>query len=462
MASHRKAGKSRTRRGSPSSGTVRSAAKRRKERIEQLLSTTPRRVLALAAAVGTITGAIAGVLALLPKPPDTLKASFSGVTAYPEISLEQFDAREQSTIVATSHTASTGVIAYSLAADTTSRPTSSLHAEADQATEPASTTGTTSASTTPATSATESQSTTSQSTPTHTTPPPTVPTEPVEPTPKPIKAPPKRKWKPVVIPPQKGPRRPGGRIKRSSPSTPYPQEEPAPSKAATVAAPPPQSLHPVEGALLSEGTGVAKGEVSQVLSLLEHTPTSVAEAGNSPGEASTETGTQTSSAPPTSETSASSATPGASAHVVLPSHCHSAVCGAAQEIERALTYDPNPVKAAEAVAAMFNDSRSEVVGKQLYPIGAMVTYNVSLEGFANKEATLEWSLIGKADRRPLPRPWWRNIVVAHIKPAVDNESLDGTFWVPIPPEHGDYLVHLVLLDGNGVAHAQTDSAPAFH
>ncbi|HXP36989.1 MAG TPA: hypothetical protein VN817_04410, partial [Solirubrobacteraceae bacterium] len=222
---------------------------------------------------------------------------------------------------------------------------------------------------------------------------------------------------------------------------------------------------PVEGAVLSEGAGVSKREVSQVLGLLEHAPTSAPTAGSAPGEApagTQSTSTPATSAAPPTESAASSATAGASAQVVLPSRCHSTVCGATQEIERALTYDPNPVKAAQAVAAVFDDSRAEIVGKRLYPIGAMVTYNVSLEGFAGREATLEWSLIGKANRRPLPRPWWRNIVVAHIKPAVNDESLDGTFWVPVPPEHGDYLVHLVLLDGNGVAHASSDSTPAFH
>ena len=261
-----------------------------------------------------------------------------------------------------------------------------------------------------------------------------------------------------MIPSQKGPKRRGGRIKQRPTSAPYPQEEPVAAKA--IAAPPPQSLHPVEGALLSEGAGVSKGKVSQVLSLLEHTPTSVAETGNNPGESPS--GTEPTSTPPPTKTSASSATPAASAQVVLSSRCHSTVCGATQEIERALTADPNPVKAAQAVAAAFIGSRAEVVGKQLYPIGAMVTYNVSLQGFANQELTLEWSLIGRANKRPLPRPWWRNVIVAQIKPAVNNESLDGTFWVPIPPEHGDYLVHLVLLDGSGVAHASSDSAPAFH
>src|ERR1700722_14359727 len=98
MASHRKASRSRPRRKSRSSDALRGAARRRRERIGELLSTTPRRVVALAAAVGTITGAIAGVHALIPDPPEPVSvATFSGVTAYPEISLEQYDVRERST-----------------------------------------------------------------------------------------------------------------------------------------------------------------------------------------------------------------------------------------------------------------------------------------------------------------------------------------------------------------------------
>jgi hypothetical protein len=130
---------------------------------------------------------------------------------------------------------------------------------------------------------------------------------------------------------------------------------------------------------------------------------------------------------------------------VLPARCRSRTCGATQEIEQALTYDPNPVRAAEAVAAIFNDSRAEVVDRNLYPLGAEVTYNVTLKGFAHSTATLAWSLVGKADKRSLTRPWWRDIIVAHVTPTVDEESLDGSFWVPMPPEHGDYLVKLYLL-----------------
>jgi hypothetical protein len=147
--------------------------------------------------------------------------------------------------------------------------------------------------------------------------------------------------------------------------------------------------------------------------------------------------------------------------VVLPKECQS-TCGATQEIEKALTYDPNPVKAAEAVAAVFNDSRAEIVGRRLYPIGAMISYTVNLDGFAHRRATLEWSLLRQGKKRRLPKRWWHDVIVAHVEPTVNHESLSGTFWVPVPPERGDYLVHLALLDANGVSHASSDSQPAFH
>jgi hypothetical protein len=273
---------------------------------------------------------------------------------------------------------------------------------------------------------------------------------------------------------RKGAKRPGGKVALGSSSAPYPQETQAAPSPQSVAAPPPApSLHPVTGALVSEGAGVSHGSVAAVAALLAAKPAEPA-AGRSPSvEASTQTTTVESAQAPlaTPTTSAAPTLPAAPAsravgtqatHIVLPSRCSSRTCGATQEIERALTYDPNPVKAAEAVAAIFNDSRAEVVGRNLYPLGAEVTYNVTLKGFAHSTATIAWSLVGKADKRPLARPWWRDIVVAHVTPTVNEESLDGSFWVPMPPEHGDYLVKLYLLDSRGVPHATSYSEPTFH
>lgn len=267
----------------------------------------------------------------------------------------------------------------------------------------------------------------------------------------------------------KGAKRPGGEIALGSASAPYPQEQQAPSPQKVAAAPQAQPRHAVSGALVSEGAGVPHGRVAAVAALLAASGASYAPEAQAQ-VTTTGSGPATSAAPTASAVptqpaapALSRTAPGAQApHVVLPTRCRSRTCGATQEIEQALTYDPNPVRAAEAVAAIFNDSRAEVVGRKLYPLGAEVTYNVTLKGFAHSTATLAWSLVGKADKRPLARPWWRDIIVAHVTPTVDEESLDGSFWVPMPPEHGDYLVKLYLLDNSGVPHAISYSSPAFH
>lgn len=458
MTSHSKPGRSRPDDGSqPSDAQAARAsqrdARRQKRDIRQLLSSTKRRVLAFIAAVSTVAGAIAGVLALLPKSPESLDASFSGVTAYPEIGLEQYDARSSPAIVVGGHPtpASTGMVVYQLAADTTTLPTvASTAGEGTSSSSTSTPTTTSSTSTTPPSGTATTQ--TSTSTPTG------------APDNSRTRTSAKRKGAK-----RRRAKRAGGKITTTSPESPYPQENPVQSQA-LVSPPPRRSFHPVKGALVTEGAGAPKSKVAAVVKALSTVsapepapePEEVSTSPNGEESMSTRGEPPPTASPPTGELEASGTTnEPATTRVVLSRRCRS-VCGATQEIEKALTYDPNPIKAAEAVAALFNDSRSEVVGKQLYPIGAMIRYTVSLDGFAHNTATLEWSLIGRASRRPLPKPWWRDIVVAHIEPTVNHESISGKFWVPVPPERGDYLVQLVLRDSNGVAHASSDSTPTFH
>ncbi len=456
MTSHRKRVGRRSR-SSPKGGEGASRATSR-ERLSQLLSTTTRRVLALAGAVGVVTGAVAGVLALLPKPkpkPDVHVASFAGVMATPEVSLEQYDVRASSTVVGGTRTASVGHtlqiggVSYRLAADTTT-PATGPEGEAGN-------TGTT--GTTPAATTNTGEEPAVEPTVTHTTTTPA--TTPAKSTPATQPTPPPRApggrvpgHRPT---PRRVVKRRGARITQSSPAVPYPQEQSEQAQQA-VTTPPAQPLHPVAGALVSEGAGVSHESVATVASLLSAKGAEAPEpvAGTSPGgEAATSTPTT-----PTTGAEPSASEP--ARHVVLPGRCGAGTCGATQEIEKALTYDPNPVKAAQAVSAIFNDSRAEVVGRNLYPLGAEVSFNVSLKGYAGEDLTVAWTLVGRADKRALARPWWRDIVVAHVKSTVDEESLPGSFWVPMPPERGDYLVKVVLLDPGGNALAVAYSAPAFH
>jgi hypothetical protein len=410
-------------------------------------------VLAFVAAVGVVAGAIGSVIALLPKSSDVLDASFSGVTAYPGVSLEQYDARSSSNgiVGGSSIPVKTGMIVYRLAADTTSLPEVSSIPQ-----------GATSGSTTSTSTTTTSPAQTTTANPTQTTSTSTTPTR--TSTSRTSTGP----SKPGKTVEQRGVKRKGGGAATVDPERSYPTGKPAERQIPISTPPPRQSFRPVHGALISEGTGTPTGKVAAVVKALSsvRTPEPEGSATTPEGEDQTSTSptsTSTTSAPAPTETAPGGTTgePTASARVVLPETCRS-LCGATQEIEKALTYDPNPVKAAEAVAAVFHDSRASVVGRRLYPIGAMVSYTVELDGFAHRKATLEWSLLSIESGQSPPRPWWRDVIVAHIEPTINRESLSGQFWVPVPPQRGDYLVHLVLSDATGVPRATSDSTPAFH
>ena len=131
-------------------------------------------------------------------------------------------------------------------------------------------------------------------------------------------------------------------------------------------------------------------------------------------------------------------------------------------IDNALATDPDPVKAARAVAHAFANSRGRVIGNKLYPSGVAVNYTINLAGWADREAKLEWSLWSQSEGRPLPKPWLRNVITKEIKPKVDDGSFSGQFWIPAPPRRGDYVVHLIVYDSDHVEHAETETEPPFH
>jgi hypothetical protein len=401
-------------------------------KLRDLLSSTTRRVMAFVVAVGAVAGAISGVKALLPPSPgpiptpETLVARFGSVSAYPEISLEQYDASAGSggVVKGSPKPAKTSAVTYLLAADTMIAATGS-------------------------TAGLQATSGTSASASTKTLSIPAAPTGRTSPPPTTLAIEKLRETSTE----RKYPIRSGGKIPTTTPAIPYPQQRSVPT-AARVASPSRQSFHHVAGALVTEGAGAPKSKVAAVLDALSSADTSESEVSSANPEG-TESTTTTESEAPGSGTSSQPVLP------ALSKACLSS-CGENQEIENALTYDPNPVKAAEAVAALFNDSRGEIVDKRLYPIGAMVSYTLELDGFAHSKETLEWSLLAAASGRALPRRWWRDVIVAHIEPTVNHESISGTFWVPVPPKRSDYVVHLVLLNADGVAYASSDSRPNFH
>jgi hypothetical protein len=353
--------------------------------------------------IGALASAVGAIIALAPKsppppppPPSVLEARFGSVTAYPDVSLNQFDARAGEG-EGSPQPAKTGEVPYSLLADVLNTPRTLTTTSTETTTPPVGSSGEATQTTTNAPASTTSN----------------IPTSSTQ------------------------------------------------STTSTSAA-----LRYVSGARIENGTGAPARKVTAVLNDLSKPSGGGGERGEEPTSSEPPTGTSTSRTDgATTTTSAAPAPPrvgmAPSAEIELPESCSSS-CGATQEIDLALTYNPDPAKAADAVAELFTDSRADIIHHKLYPVGVVVSYTVALDGFAHDKALLKWSLWSQGEDEALPRRWWRNVTVAQITPTVNRESISGEFWVPIPPARGDYTVHLVLDDDKGIAHAHTEASPPIH
>ncbi len=369
------------------------------DKAKRFLSNTKNLILT----IGAIASAVAAVLALTAGKSEesVLDADISGVVAS-EVSLDQFDARADGgeVLEGSAQTAKTGAVVYRLLADTMT--TTVIHSTTPPAQAPSSIGRSTT---------TTSRTTTNQEGETsHTT--------------------------------STGP--------SSSTQSGTPSSRQGPAAAA--------SLRYVPGARIESGTETSRTRVAEVLHDLSmsNPPTGGGEASEGGRENGEHVQTETTRAPTTPTES-----PAPSAEIVLSDDCGTARCGYLQELDHESAIHPsNAAEAANAMAELFRDSRSKIVDHKLYPIGAAVSFTLKLDGWAHRRATLKWSLWSEGDgQEELPKSWWRKVRIARITPTTDRETLFGEFWVPIPPGHGDYSVHLTLDDAKGVAHAGGKSSP---
>jgi hypothetical protein len=132
----------------------------------------------------------------------------------------------------------------------------------------------------------------------------------------------------------------------------------------------------------------------------------------------------------------------------VPATCAS-TCGLRPTIDQAIAdYSANLAEAARAVAAAFSESRDEIFEHKVVPVGVTVNYSLDLVGFAGKRMVLEWTLCSSSTERPLPRTWWRNVIVKQIVPSSNAPTrVPGNFWAPIPATRGDYYFRLRVFEG---------------
>jgi len=132
----------------------------------------------------------------------------------------------------------------------------------------------------------------------------------------------------------------------------------------------------------------------------------------------------------------------------VPATCAS-TCGLRPTIDQAIAdYSANLAEAARTVAAAFRESRNEIFEHKVVPVGVTVSYSLDLVGFAGKRLVLEWTLCSSSTERPLPRTWWRNVIVKQVVPSTDSPTrVHGNFWAPIPATRGDYYFRLRVFEG---------------
>lgn len=150
--------------------------------------------------------------------------------------------------------------------------------------------------------------------------------------------------------------------------------------------------------------------------------------------------------PPDQALIASSEGDGATLANSVPSHCGGG-CALAPTVDKALAdYSSNLAQAARVVAAAFSESRVELYEAKPQPVGVTVDYTIHFVGYKGQLMKLEWTLYKSG--RPLPKTWWRKVVVKQIVPSGESIGVSGNFWAPVPPERGHYYFSLRVLDGS--------------
>ncbi len=136
----------------------------------------------------------------------------------------------------------------------------------------------------------------------------------------------------------------------------------------------------------------------------------------------------------------------ASASASVQSRCGDS-CALRPLIDQAIVdTSSNLAEAARDIAGIFTETRVANDGHKREPIGVTVDYAIDFSHYVGKTVTVVWTLDSSATGEPLPRSWWRNVIVKQVEPTSD-EPFRGNFWAPIPRRKGHYYLTLRLFTG---------------
>jgi hypothetical protein len=113
--------------------------------------------------------------------------------------------------------------------------------------------------------------------------------------------------------------------------------------------------------------------------------------------------------------------------------------------------------AAEAILAVFHKTRK--VANQ--PLGVIVNYDVSLEGYVGQRVVVQWSLWSRhggsmTERQEL---WLRNRPVQTLIGEAVSDKASPEFWIPLPIDAGPFQVEVSAYSVSGDRLAYQFSQP---
>jgi hypothetical protein len=120
--------------------------------------------------------------------------------------------------------------------------------------------------------------------------------------------------------------------------------------------------------------------------------------------------------------------------------------------------DGGAVADAEALVAVLENSRARPVSSGgTEPLGVTLSFDLTLEGYADRRAEVRWSLYDAGARKRVPREWLVNRRAHVVRPEAAFDRSSAEFWVPLPRRRGPFFVRLSVFDDQGERLAFADS-----
>lgn len=81
------------------------------------------------------------------------------------------------------------------------------------------------------------------------------------------------------------------------------------------------------------------------------------------------------------------------------------------------------------------------------PLGVLVTANVALEGLKGRELGVFWEVWSQDGASRLYDRWLEEVPVSRIAAEREQDSGAFQFWVPMPKKPGEYVIHVIIKEG---------------